>query len=163
PPNLQARFLSCAQPEMQTQIVLRTETASAPYFLHLAAVGGFEHHARANRSTVRLGADQLHKHPVVGWSRLISEKRRIVVQVADSDTQAARTKDVAVCRPATAARSRKGRTALVRNVGETGAVEIAQQDKLAVSFGELVLQPSAGRINRSACNQNFGPAIIVDI
>ena len=74
PADLYSRFDCLFQTEMQSQIVLRTETSSASNLLHLPSIISVDDHTRADRSPVRFGSQQLHQQPGVRRRRLIAQQ-----------------------------------------------------------------------------------------
>src|SRR4051812_24385602 len=55
-----------AEPEVHTQVVLRDVAAAAADLLHLHDRSRTQRHARADRASVRPGADKPEEQPVVG-------------------------------------------------------------------------------------------------
>src|SRR6202049_6368 len=148
---------------MQSEIALRTKTATASNLLHLAPVVRRHNHARPDGCTVGGGSNQLYQQPGVRRGQLIAQQRRIIIQIVDCDAGASGIEDISKSRAAAASRFKKSWARLIRNVGKAMTVKIAHQNELALSLRKQVVRARARRIDGTTDNQDVGLTVIIEV
>src|SRR5579862_6750134 len=150
PSDLDPRLLRRSKAEMQAQIILGTETAATPHLLHLASAVRIHDNSRPNGRTVCFRSDQPNQQPRIRRWPLVTKQRRVIINVVNRDVDAAGIKNVPKSGASAATRLREGWTGLIGDVREPIAVQVAQQDQLAVGLRQLMVRSGSGRIDGTA-------------
>src|SRR5712692_3243098 len=88
-------FPGGAKAEVEAQIVLREVTSTAADFAELLYARGANGHARADRSAIAFGADQLEEDAVIAVGVHVFQERGRLVHVQKEDVDVAGVEDVA--------------------------------------------------------------------